>query len=58
MCDRHLAFIAGLVALGVYSIVMMATAGSAAWAWLILAAAIVLFVSSARGQRDAEQHDG
>ena len=40
---------AGLVLIGVYSLVMMTTSGSAGWAWLILLAGIVLVVMSARG---------
>jgi ABC-type bacteriocin/lantibiotic exporter with double-glycine peptidase domain len=57
---RTLAFIVGLVFLGVYSVVMMATSGSAAWAWLVLAAAILMFVASARAERTvkSEQRDG
>ncbi len=57
---RHLASITSLVLFGAYSAVMMATSGTAAWAWAILAAAIVLLVMSARSGRagEAEGHDG
>ena len=38
----------GIALFAVYSVVMMATAGTAAWAWIILAAAVMLTVTAAR----------
>ncbi|MDJ0960661.1 MAG: hypothetical protein QNJ88_08385 [Acidimicrobiia bacterium] len=57
---RHLTTIVGAALFAVYSIVMMATAGSAGWAWLILAAAVVLMVTAARQglPGNGESHDG
>jgi hypothetical protein len=57
---RNLTGFAALVLVGVYSAVMMATSGSAAWAWLILVAAVVLLVVAARGGFTAkdERQDG
>ena len=55
---RNIAGITGFVLFAVYSLVMVATSGTAAWAWAILAAAIVLVVASARLSARGEGHDG
>lgn len=47
--SRNLIALAGVILIGVYSVVMMATSGSANWAWIILVAALALVAVSARG---------
>ncbi len=49
--------IAGLVLIAIYSWVMMATSGSADWAWLVLLAAIALLVWSARSAASGTSED-
>ena len=57
---RRVAGITGIVLVGVYSLVMIATSGAADWAWLVLATAALLLVTAARreGAGEGEQQDG
>ncbi len=54
--QQLIAGIAGFALIGVYSWIMMASAGSAAsWAWIVLAAAVVLLGSTARSVAAARE---
>ena len=54
--QQQLAGLAGLVLLGIYSWIMMATNGTAAYAWIILIVAITLLVATAR-RRAGGRHE-
>lgn len=57
--QQAIAGITGFILIGVYSWIMIAASGSAGWAWIILAAGIVVLVSTARSVATArtERHD-
>jgi len=58
MSNTRLTFIIGLGLLVIYSVIMVATGGTAAaYAWLILAAGIALVATAAR-RSAAEKGDG
>ena len=49
---------AALALVVIYSVIMMATSGSAGWAWLLLVAAAILIGISARGRLQGESPHG